>query len=127
MYFDFTDMQLYPAVYIDDEGQYHENYWCMNFWGIDCLDREKSILSRIGQRKLQENPHADRLPVKKYALSQEVLNKIPEEKRLVFKIGGDNTGYVFIHQKITDIFREENATGIKLYKVSEYKKGMEYR
>nr|WP_253257074.1 hypothetical protein [Pseudoalteromonas sp. GCY] len=30
--FNFVGMQLYPAVYIDDGGNYHEDYWCMNFW-----------------------------------------------------------------------------------------------
>ena len=127
-YFDFVNMQLYPAVYIDDEEHYHENYWCMNFWGeLDCIDREKSVFSKSSQEELLSDPLADDLAVKQYSLSAKVLDEIPEEDRLIFKIGGDDMGYVFIHQKIADIFKKENATGVKLYKVSEYKKGMQFR
>ncbi|REL26925.1 hypothetical protein DXX93_10325 [Thalassotalea euphylliae] len=127
-YFNFVDMQLYPAVYIDDEGHYHENYWCMNFGGrLDCLDREKSIFYKSSQEDLLEDPLADDLSVKQYSLSEQILDEIPEQDRLIFKMGGDDMGYVFIHQKIADIFKAENATGIELFKVADFEDGMQYR
>ena len=127
-FFDFDGMQLYPAIYIDDDGHYHENYWCMNFWEeLDCIDRENSVLSERSQRELIEDPTTDDLAVDQYYLSAEVLDQVPEQDRLIFKIGGDDKGYVLVHQKIADIFKEENAMGVKLYKVSEYRKGMQFR
>ncbi|WP_199610005.1 hypothetical protein [Flocculibacter collagenilyticus] len=42
----FKGMQLYPSVYIDDKDQWHEDYWCMNFYEeVDYWDKEKSKLS----------------------------------------------------------------------------------
>ncbi|QUI72316.1 hypothetical protein [Pseudoalteromonas sp. M8] len=126
-FFAFEGMQLYPAVYIDDEGNYHENFWCMNFWEeLDCLDRNRSKFSKLTLEKLKLDPDADDLTTYKYSLDSDVLDKIPEEERLIFKMGPDDMGYVFVHQKIADIFFEEKATGVNLVKVSDFEEGMQF-
>ncbi|MEQ3531439.1 DUF1629 domain-containing protein [Pseudoalteromonas sp. XMcav11-Q] len=126
-FFDFKGMQFYPAVYIDDDGHYHEQYWCMNFWErLDCLDRKRSKFSKTTLKKLKLNPDADDLTTYKYSLDSDVLDKIPEEERLIFKMEPDDMGYVFVHQKIADIFFEEKATGVNLVKVSDFEEGMQF-
>ncbi|NSY35494.1 hypothetical protein DS891_18310 [Pseudoalteromonas sp. JC28] len=124
--FNFVGMQLYPAVYIDDGGNYHEDYWCMNFWQeLDCWDREKSKTEKATKEELADPYFMSRIDVYKYHLDSEVLDKIPEEERLIFKQAG-GLKYVFVHQKIADIFFEEKATGVNLVKVSDFEEGMQF-
>ncbi|WJE08515.1 hypothetical protein [Pseudoalteromonas sp. JC3] len=126
-FYNFSNVQLYPTVFIDDNNTYHENLWCMNFWEeLDCLDREKSKFSKRAMEKLKLDPLADGLSTYKYSLDSDVLDKIPEEERLIFKMGPDDMGYVFVHQKIADIFFEEKATGVNLVKVSDFEEGMQF-
>ena len=126
-FFDFVGMQLYPSVYIDDNGKYHENYWCMNFWEkLDCWDREKSVTEEFDDEDMLEPDYLDDADIYKYYLDPKVLDKIPEEDRLIFKMSGGSMGYVFIHQKIADIFKAENATGVKLIKVADFEEGMQF-
>ncbi|MGA4604297.1 imm11 family protein [Pseudoalteromonas maricaloris] len=125
-FFNFVGMQLYPAVYIDDGGNYHEDYWCMNFWQeLDCWDREKSKTEKATKEELADPYFMSRIDVYKYHLDSEVLDKTPEEERLIFKQAG-GLKYVFVHQKIADIFFEEKATGVSLVKVSDFEEGMQF-
>ncbi len=39
-FYDTKGMQIYPAVYIDDDLSWHENYWFLIFYDdLDCWDR----------------------------------------------------------------------------------------
>ncbi len=39
-YLDISGLQIYPAVYIDDDLDWHENFWFLNFFeSLDCWDR----------------------------------------------------------------------------------------
>ncbi|WP_160112167.1 imm11 family protein [Aquimarina sp. AU58] len=118
--FDTLNLQYYPAVYIGDDGKWHENYWYLNFYGmIDCLDKELSVLDEIeGMDELDEEDRY--LEVLKYSLDIQVLEKIEEDNRLIFQIAGTSIRQVFMHKKIVDIFKNINASGIKFTKVSEY-------
>ena len=126
-FIDFKDMQLYPAVYIGDDEKYHENYWCMNFYGeLDCWDREKSIMNEDDREEYIADPNATHLDVYKYHLSPEILDLIPEEERLIINIGGTAIGVIMMHKKIVDIFESENATGIRFAKVADFEEGMQF-
>ncbi|WP_199611055.1 imm11 family protein [Flocculibacter collagenilyticus] len=123
---DFKVMQLYPSVYIDDKDKWHENYWCMNFWEeVDYWDKEKSKLSKTSRKRLATNPNAVVIDIYKYVLDVEKLDKVPLAERLIFKIDR-GMGYIFIHQSIADILMEENPTGIKLVKVSDFEEGKQF-
>ncbi|ODB37472.1 hypothetical protein BB427_13360 [Pseudoalteromonas sp. BMB] len=124
--FNFVGMQLYPAVYIDDGDNYHEDFWCMNFWQeLDCWDRAKSKIEKFTAEEMLEPDYLKGCDIYKYHLDSEVLDKIPEEERLIFKQAG-GLKYVFVHQKIADIFFEEKATGVNLVKVSDFEEGMQF-
>jgi len=91
----------------------------LNFFGtLDCLDIDKS--------EIYIDDDDDERTVKRFYLSQNVLDNIEEEKRLIFSIAKTDHNYTFVHQKIKNLFDEANATGVKFIKVSEYKSGSEY-
>ncbi|REL26926.1 hypothetical protein DXX93_10330 [Thalassotalea euphylliae] len=125
-FFNFVGMQLYPAVYVDDNGTFHENYWCMNFWEeLDCWDREKSKIEKFTAEEMLDPDYMDGCDIYKYHLDSKVLDEIPEEERLIFKQEG-GIKYIFVHQKIADIFNEEQASGVNLVKVADFEEGMQF-
>jgi len=116
-------MQLFPAVFINDDKKYYEDYFLTNFYEkLDCLDVDKSII-----RSKSESRDNIYYNAKKIYLSTEVLDKIPEEQRLIFKIDKIRPAYIIVHQKIKDIIEQENATGAKFYRIDQYTKGDQFR
>ncbi|MEZ8240497.1 hypothetical protein AB6C73_18715, partial [Vibrio splendidus] len=59
---------------------------------LDCWDRSKSNYE-------QEDPDGDPHVIK-YHLDVEVLDKIKESDRLIFKMGGDDLSPFIVHDKI---------------------------
>lgn len=83
--FETRFLQIYPAVYIDNQDNWHEGYWYLNFIDqIDCWDRERSVFDPPDD---PADPF-DYAEVKKYSLDVDVLDRIPEDERLLFKMGG---------------------------------------
>jgi hypothetical protein len=118
---DLQGMQLYPSVIIEDDDSWDESYWYLNIWqDLDCWDRKMSIA-----RPLKADMEERDTVIKQYFLDSKVLDNIPEEKRLIFRMGEESNGYIFMHQKLVDIFRQNNFTGVRFFKVSEFKSGMQ--
>ncbi len=115
--------QFYPAIVRNEIGEVKDNYWALNTYKkLDCWDRKKSTHSG-------ENFIAGLLlpaTVEKYALSKNVLDNIPQSERLIFRMGNTDTGLIFVHESIIDIFKEHNVENVKFYKVSEYELGDEF-
>ena len=127
--FGINGFQFYPSVYIDDSSNWHEDRWFMNFYEkLDCWDRK---LSTIKVLEPDDDDDEDELEldaiVKKYCLDDNLLDKIPEEKRLMFKMGGASKEYIFIHQKVADSFTQSGVTGVRLFKVADFKEGDQFR
>jgi len=119
--FNTRGMQLFPAVFIDDDGHYHENYMLTNFYEkLDCLDLERSNI--LG--KLQSS--IERYDVENFYLSQSILDDIPEDERLIFKIDKSFDANIFVHQRLKDIIEQSGATGASFIRVDEYTSGDEY-
>lgn len=118
--YDMAGVQMYPSVIVDDKGVFHENYWYINIYGrLNALDFDKCRIRRY-------SPSDTHHKVKEYALSSQALDEIPESQRLIFKPEKTDTGYVFVHEKIVKIFRDEGVKNLQFIKVSEYKSGMEF-
>ena len=121
-FYDISGLQIYPAVYIDDDQHWHEDRWFMNFYQeVDCFDRKLSIIEIDDED--EEDDDAD---VIKYHLDPLILDEIPEEKRLMLKMGGATVDYVFVHQKIVDLFSTCQVNGVRFLKVSEFEEGDQY-
>jgi len=123
--FEIKNMQFFPAVFIDDDGHYHENYVLTNFYDeLDCLDIDLSVIKYWPEE--DEDEDEVEYDVKKLYLSEKVLDTIAEEQRLMFKITKTIDPYVIVHQKIKDIIDQENATGAMFIRIDQYNSGDEY-
>lgn len=118
--FQIKHFQLYPAVVIDRYGKHHEDYWFFNSY-------EKLHVVELGKSVIDSYAPSDKKhDFIKYSLSDEVLDAIPEEERLVLSIAESDMGAVLYHQKIIDIFNKHHVETIKFIKVSEWESGSEF-
>lgn len=114
---DIPDLHMHPAIYIDDKGAWHEDYWYLTFTSqLDCWDRKKSSY----------NPEplvagGDTLfSVYSYCLDEALLERTPLNNRLLFKMGATIDGLLACHKSIASIFCAGNPSGAMLTKVADY-------
>jgi len=119
--FDILNFQLYPGVIIDDHGNYHERYWFFNMFNkFTALDLARSVIDDFDPDDYDHD-------VIKYYLSDDILDAIPEEQRLIFKEGKSDADPTIVHQRIVDIFNEAGVTTARFIKISEYEFGKQFR
>jgi hypothetical protein len=119
--FAIQNFQFYPSIIIDDYDSYHEDFWIMNIFGsIDALDCDTSEIKRF-------KPDNDSNKVIRYSLNSELLDSIPEERRLIFRMPNTEHKTIFVHEKIVDIFKEEGVDNIKFHKLSEWYRGKQFQ
>lgn len=118
--FNIPNLQFYPTTYIDNDGNWHEDYWYMNFYQrLDCWDRTKSEYDD----DFDESDPYDFADVDKYHLDSSKLIDIPESERLMFKMGRSAGQYIFAHKRIAKYLLLEQIPSMKLFKVSEFQEG----
>lgn len=111
------DLFMHPAVYVDDGDQRHENYWYLTFSNaFDCGDRAKSDYDKgspipVGGKIIYE--------VDSFRLDSNVLDSVPLEDRLVFKMGGVINASVFVHKSVRSIFAAGGKSGANIIQASE--------
>jgi len=110
-------MVLHPAVYIDDNDEWHEDYWFVGFTSrLDCWDREKSTYSspplQIGANEFYD--------IYSYSLNRKLLDATPLENRLLFQMGGTQDAMIVCHQTLAPVFRGDGQSGARLQLVSDY-------
>lgn len=110
-------LSMHPAVFIDKDDKWHEDYWYMCFTQqFDCWDRDNSTFEdepvEMGGMKL--------FSVYTYSLNKKLLDETPLPERLLFKMGGTQDGYVVCHQSIVRIFRRDGTSGATLTPVADY-------
>ena len=114
--------QLFPSIIVDDNGEWHEDFYYFNSYGrLDCVDFKKSEIprynpnARLGQR------------ITKYKLRADVLDNIEEEKRLIIMLDKVLGPSLLVHQKLVDKLAQFNIEAFTFYRVSEYELGMQYK
>jgi hypothetical protein len=107
------DIQLIPATITGKNDELYENYWFLNIYNnLAVLDREKS--------KYDWNDFLEVAnPIEKLVLSGELLNDIPLEDRLVFRLE-ENTTFEIFHKSVVDAIMATNPEGIQFTKVEDY-------
>jgi hypothetical protein len=115
--FDVPNLEMYPAIYIHDDGKWYEDYWYMAFTEkFDCWDRINSTYENepleIGGSKLYS--------MYTYSIDQELLDAISQERRLLFKIGGTQDGFIVCHESISNLFYAGDKCGTKITLISDY-------
>ncbi|WP_412522166.1 imm11 family protein [Shewanella algae] len=112
--------QLFPAVIIDDDDHWHEDFYFFNFYrDIDCVDFQKSTVRNYSPAKKNNT-------VLQYKLDASVLDAIPEENRLMIKLAGVTGGALLFHEKIVKALTKFNIEAFHFFKLSDYRKGMEF-
>lgn len=98
--YEIDGMQFYPSVYIDDDNNWNENYWFLNFYEeFHYWDKNQSIVDID-----EDDDEDDDIEVFKYSLDAQKLDKIPEERRLMFKMSGATVAYIFVHHRFSRSF-----------------------
>ena len=112
--------QCYPAVIVDDQGKYHDNYWVFNvFEKMDVLD-----MGRCAIRK--RNPNREEQKIQQYCLSEDKLEAIPEEERLVFMPKFSSTPHIIVHESVVRAFKQHNVDTLNFVKVSDWVMGLQF-
>ncbi len=94
----------------------------MNFYERSVYwDKKRSKIKSYNKKKDEFNA-----AVRKFCLDEKKLDAIPEERRLIFKMGDVSDPYTFFHKKIVDFLVENNCQGIRFFKVSEFEEGDQY-
>ena len=118
--FDLPNLHIFPAIYIDDENQWHEDRWFLTFTqDFDCWDRNTSEYDR------DEDPirlgGQEYYMVFQFAFNEKLLDSTPLEKRLLFRMGGVTNSFITVHQSVlTKIFGDQNLNGAEYVKVSDF-------
>jgi len=114
--------QLYPAIHIDADGNYNEDFFLINMFDeLDCWSRTDSVY------ELEEgDDDDDDAYMIKYKLDHTILEGIDEDKRLMFKMGGVDRPLIFLHERVVKAFQSQNIQGYKTFKVTDYEFGVEF-
>ncbi|MGF1743061.1 hypothetical protein L4C34_18745 [Vibrio profundum] len=119
--YNIEGFQLFPSIIISDDGQWHEDFYYFNLYKkVDCVDFFKSEVLGYDPNEMLGHD------VVKYHLNNDVLNNINEESRLIIKLDNVFSRSVIVHEKIVNIFMKFNIDAFVLYKLSEYRQGMEF-
>ena len=116
---EISDLAMHPAIYIDDQERWHEDYWFLTFtkW-LDCWDRRTSTYEqddppvRLGGFELHQ--------VYQYSLDPDVLDAVPLRQRLLFKLGGSLDGFIVCHKSLMALFRINGQSGAELVRITDY-------
>ncbi|MCG9597696.1 hypothetical protein L1D15_13300 [Vibrio sp. Isolate25] len=89
-HFNIDGFQLFPAVIVDDDGEWHEEFYFFNFYrSLDCVDFQNSVVRNYSPAKRNNT-------VLQYQLDENVLDAIPEENRLMIKLAGVTGGGITV-------------------------------
>ena len=119
--------KFYPALIQNSDASIIDNLWLLNiFKQLDCLDKKRSIFympedGATDIEGLSICPH-----VHIFRFNEEVLDKIPENERLIFQMDKTTISYTFLHEKIVSKLKKHNVLGVKFYKISEFESGDEF-
>ncbi|MET3130293.1 hypothetical protein AAKU55_000546 [Oxalobacteraceae bacterium GrIS 1.11] len=116
---DIPHLHMHPAIYIHDDGKWYEDYWYMAFSErFDCWDRKTSNYEqddppiRLGGFELYQ--------IYTYSLNDELLDAIPLEQRLLFKIGETLDAFIVCHESLSRLFYTNDQSGTKLTLIPDY-------
>ena len=106
----------YPAVYIDDQDQWHEDYWFVTVLNeLDCWCRKNSDYDA-------KNVFFDgSCSINKIVLDEEIINSIPLEERKIFKLGKSMPSRILVHESLANIILSANVTPECLIPLSDYR------
>ena len=114
--------QLFPAVLIGDDEEWHEDFFFFNAYEkLDFIDFENSNIRDF-------EPDDTMHEVLRYKFKDEVLKAILLEKRLIIRPKNVFGGGIFIHESIVSkIEKYIDPNSFRFFRMSDYKLGDEYK
>jgi hypothetical protein len=109
--FELPNVSLQPAIFVDEWGTWHEDYWFLTFTSFfDCWDRPTSDYDPSSQPisiggDVMHN-------VYRFSLNNDLLNNTPLRDRLLFMMGGSLDAYVVAHQSIAGLFTKAGGSHV---------------
>ncbi|MGF1742806.1 hypothetical protein L4C34_17350 [Vibrio profundum] len=114
--------QLFPAVIVGDDDQWHEAFYFFNCYRkLDCVDFSSSLVRNYDPNDIVGHE------VLKYKLKEEMLLGIEEENRLIIKLDNVVGGAIIVHEKLVSKLEKHDVDAFLFYKLSEYELGTEYK
>jgi len=111
--YNISNIFFHPAVYIHDDSEWYEDYWFLTFVeSFDCWDRQSSKYMNESFDSDEDKSYA----VTKFSLDENVLDNVPLEKRLLFKMGGDSLAMITCHESIKRLFENDGSQTIPVAK-----------
>ena len=111
------NINIHPAIYIDDRDTWHEDYWYVKFENrFDCWDRE---LSDTSENFVETNGQR-RYDVYEFVLDEDLLDRTPLQQRLLFKMGGTIDASMFCHESIVKVFQRDRPNGVKIVAATDF-------
>jgi len=118
-------VQYYPAVYTDIDGNNHYDYFFVNIYeDKDWCYIERSQLDHRGQKRLDRG---DEPGVESIVLDFHKMLLVPEDERLIFRMGNIDMGEIIIHKKVKDIFEQFNLVDTRFFRVDEWRRNAHLR
>lgn len=122
--FELVGMRFYPMVLEDAGGNKHNEYWLLNvFEEQPFVDLKKSELL---DEEDPDDPEDDGVVVLQFAFDERAMKAVPEDKRLVFRPAHVMNAALVFHERIVNMLHQENATGFRAFRVSEFHEGMQF-
>lgn len=106
-------IQLIPAIITGKDNELYENYFYLHIHNhLPVLDRERSVYTWI-ERRQRANP------IEKFFLDMKLLEEIPLEERLIFKLKENSTFEIF-HESIVEKILSTDPVGVKFMPVEKW-------
>ena len=117
MHIEIPYMHIHPAVYIHDDGKWHENYWYIAFsQQFDCWDRDTSVYL--------PDPLSfgatESYTVLDFHLNDNLMEATPINQRLLFEMGSTTTSDLVCHESVLGIFAVNALSGAKAVRIDKY-------
>lgn len=118
---DIPNLELQPAIFVDDWNEWHEDYWFLTFTRrFDCWSRKTSDYEkgsgpiRVGGNALHQ--------IYKFRLDEKVIEKTPLQERLLFQMGASQDAFVVAHSSIAHLF-SGNRNGAQVISIEDFPDG----
>lgn len=100
---DLPSLELQPAIFVDDWGKWHEDYWYLTFTDrLDCWDRQTSDYERGSPLRIAGESLYQLYDIQ---LDEKVIEDTPLSERLLFQLGGAIDAVVLAHKSVAGLFR----------------------
>lgn len=109
------NLVLQPAIFIDDWGKWHEDYWYLTFLStFHCWDRKTS---ELGEKVKAVKEYV--YTIYRVGLDDAIIKATPLEQRLLFQLD-TLPGLVLAHKSIAGLFRGNGSSGALVVSLADY-------